>query len=102
MVDGAEEEIDGREEVGIEDGNEIAGSRFQTFLEGAGFVAFPVGAVMVFDGVADVAVAFAEGFGKGMGVVGGIVEDLNLEEFPRVLHLDDLVDQALQHVPLVI
>src|SRR4051794_38857301 len=84
VVDGAHQEVGGGQEIGIEDGDKLAGREFETCLESARLVAFAVNAVEVLDVVANVAVTLAEGFGKLGGVVGGIVKNLNLEEFPGV------------------
>ena len=96
------QEVGGRNEIGVEDGDHFAGGGLQPFLQRAGFKAVAIGAVMILDGVAEGAVAFDQGAGKGRGVVGGIVQHLNLEQFPRVVHLDGLFDQAFHHVALVI
>jgi hypothetical protein len=40
--------------------------------------------------------------GDGLSFVGGIVQDLNFEQFPRVIELGDGVDEALDDVALVV
>ena len=77
-------------------------ARLEAFLQRAGLKTLAIGAMQVFNGVPDIAVAFAERFRESMGVVGGIVENLNLQKFARVLDFHRFIDQALQHVALVI
>ena len=43
------QEIGGRNEIRVEDGNQFAGGGLQPFLQGAGFVAMPVCAMVVLD-----------------------------------------------------
>ena len=75
---------------------------FEPFLQRAGLEAVAVRAVVVLDRVAHVAVALDQRFGKWRGVVGGIVEHLDLQQLLRVLDLDDFFDQPLDDVTLVI
>ena len=102
VVNGAREEIGGREEIGVEDGDQFAGGGLQAFLQRAGFEAVAVGAVMILDGISQGAIALDQRLGEGRGVVGGIVQHLDLQQFLRVLHLDDFFDQPLHHIALVI
>jgi hypothetical protein len=59
-------------------------------------------AVVVLDRVAQRAVAFHQRFRERRGIVGGIVEDLNLQQVLRVLDPGHFFDQPLHHVTLVI
>ncbi len=102
VVNGAHQKIGGRNKIGIEDGDEFAGGGFQAFLEGSGFIAVAIAAVQIVDGVAEGAIAFHQGFGEGGGIVGGIVQHLDLQELLRIIHLDGLFDQPLHHVALVV
>ena len=56
VMDRARQEIGGRDEIGVEDGDKFAGGGFQPFLQRAGLETFAVGAVVIFDGMPDVAV----------------------------------------------
>ena len=73
----------------------------QSIFEGAGFVTFAIGAVNVDDGQALRGVAFDAGAGDLAGFVGGIVEDLHVEQFAWVVESRDGFDQTLDHVALV-
>lgn len=92
----------GGDKIGVKYGNEFAGGAFQPFLEGARFETLAIGPVMVFDVVPDISISFTEGLGESMGIVGGIVEDLNLQQIARVFNFHHFVDEALQNIALVI
>ena len=51
VVDDLHDPLAGRDEVGVEDGDELAFGDFEAFVEGSGFVAVAVGAVEVNDGL---------------------------------------------------
>ncbi len=99
---GAAEKICGRNKVRIENGDEFAGCRFQTFLQRAGFEAFAIVAMNVGDGDAESAVSLDAIAGDLLSLVGGIIENLDIEKFARVIELRDGLDEALDHVALVV
>src|ERR1035438_9424493 len=101
MLDGAREEIRRRDEIGIENGDEFACGGLQSFLQRAGFEALAIVAVMVFDGEPQSAIALHQRRGKWGGVVGGIVQHLDLEQLAGILDAGDLVDEPLDDVPFV-
>ena len=101
VVYGARKEVGRRDEIGVEDGDQLPGGGQQPFLERAGFESVAIGAVVILDGVVKSPVPIHQGAGKGRGVVGGIVQHLDLEQILGVVHLDDFFDQALHHVALV-
>src|SRR5581483_3488979 len=101
VVNGAEEEIGGRDEIGVEDGDEFSGRRLQPFLQGAGLETFAVGPMDVFDGVADIAVTLAERRSEFARLVRGIVQHLDLQQLARIFDFDDFIDQSFEYVPLV-
>ena len=49
MMHGPLQKIDGRNEIGVENGDDLAGRGLQSVLQRAGFVAVPVVAMDVFD-----------------------------------------------------
>jgi hypothetical protein len=57
--------------------------------------------VEIDDGVAERAVAFDDALGDGGGLVGGVVEDLDLEEVARVLDFGDGFEEAIDDELLV-
>ena len=69
VMNGAQKKIDGRNEIRIENGDEFAGRRAQAFLQRARLIAFTIGAMVIFDVMADVSVFFAECFGKLVAVI---------------------------------
>ena len=71
------EPVGGWDEVGVEDGDEVAFGDFEAFVERSGFVAVAVGAVNVDDGVAEGGVTRDDLLGDLLRFVGGVVEDLD-------------------------
>ena len=90
-----------RSEVGVEDGDEFAGGGFEALVESAGFKSDAVGAVEIDDRVAHGPVAFDDGSGDFFGFVGGVVEDLDLQQLARIFDLADGVDEAVDDELLV-
>ena len=97
------EDVGLRQEVGVEDQDELALGRAQAVLERAGLEAGAVGAVDVLD--VEVGVARAElgdlALADLLRLVGGVVEHLDLEAVARVADGGDGVEQPLDHVHLV-
>ena len=102
VVNGAPQEVGGDDKVGVEDRDHDAGGRFEAFLQCAGLEAVAVGAVVVFDGVAEGAVFGDEAFGERVGFVSGVIEDLNLQLVLRVVDLDDGFNEAFDDEALII
>ena len=90
------------DEIGVEDENAVAGRRVETRGEGARLVAVAVGAVEDRDVDAALPPLAGTPLGKGGGVVGGVVEDLDLEEVAGVGEAAGGVDEALDDVLLVV
>ncbi len=90
------------DEIGVENQDIVAGGRVEPLGEGARLVAVPVGAVE--DGDVDASPPPLVGAlaGEGGGVVGGVVEDLDLEEVAGVGEAAGGVDEALDDVRLVV
>ena len=106
VVDDAEEPVGWGDEVGVEDGDELALGGFEAFFEGAGFVAVAVGAVEIVDGLGGEAfgaggVAGDDGGGDVFGFVGGVVEDLDFEAVAGVVETADGVEEAVDDELLV-
>ena len=107
LVDDAVKPVGRRDEVGVEDGDELALGDLEAFFECAGLVAVAVGAVEVDDGLRREAfgaggIALDDGFGDDGGLVGGVVEDLDLEAVARILDAAAGVDEAVDDELLVI
>jgi len=85
---GPGQEIGGRDEVRVEDRNELRPSPSSgPPAKRRPLEAFPVGAVKVLHVVSEGAVLCRQGFGERMRLVGGIVQDLDLEQVPGVVQL---------------
>ena len=87
VVDDLHQPVARRDEVGVEDGDELAAGGFKAFVEGSGLEPVAIGAVQIDDGVAEGAITLADGRGDLFGFVGGVVEDLNLEQFAGVVEI---------------
>ena len=74
----------GRHEVGVEDEHELAAGRLEARRERARLEAGAVGAVEVVDVEALLAVALDRAARDRLRLVGGVVEDLDLEELLRI------------------
>ena len=74
----------------------------QPFLQRAGFEALAIVAVMIFDRESQRAIALDQRLGKWSGVVGGIVQHLDLQQLAGILDAGHFVDEPLDDVPFVI
>ncbi len=90
------------DEIGVENENVVAGRRLETRGEGARLVAAAGGAVEDRDVDAPPPPLAGALTGQGGGLVGGVVEDLDLEEVAGVGEAAGGVDEALDDVPLVV
>ena len=90
-----------RDEVGVEDGDELAFGHLKAGAEGSGLEAVAVGAMNVDDVVAERGIAVDDGGGDLPGFVGGVVEDLDFELLARILHGANGFDQAINDKLLV-
>ena len=95
------EEIGRGDEVRVEDGHELAGRLPEARLERSRLVAAPVDPVQVADVDASGRVTAHGRLRNCLGLVGRVIQDLNLEQLPRVVHLADGVDQPVRDVHLV-
>ena len=99
---GALQEVGGRDEIGVENRHELAARDLQSGLERAGLVASAVGPVDVGDVDARARVP-PHGACRDTGrLVCRVVQDLNLEQVPRIVQLADRVDQPVGDVHLVV
>jgi hypothetical protein len=96
------EEIGRRQEVGVEDGDELASRDLEAGFERAGFEAAAIRAVVVLDVDALRCEAPDGELGDAAGLVRRVVEHLDLEQLARVLDTADSVDEPVGHVHLVV
>jgi hypothetical protein len=89
----APQEVRGRHEVGIEDGDEFTGGGLESRLERAGFETRPVGAVVVRDVEPAARVALNRQLRDVAGLVGRIVQNLDLQLLARVVDAAHRIDQ---------
>jgi hypothetical protein len=100
-MDRLHEEVGGRDEIRVEDEDVLALAAIEALTEGAGFEAGAVHAVDVLDVEALGPEPLDLGLGDLSGLVGGIVEDLDLEQLPWVIELADGVQKTLDDVKLI-
>ena len=96
------QEVGLRNEVGVEDRDEVAARDLQALVERAGLVAGAILAMDVLDVDALHRVAAHGELGDLPGLVGRVVEHLDLEQLARVFDLADRVDQPIDDVHLVV
>ena len=90
-----------RNEVGIENTNEITLSGRKPGLQSAGFEPSAIDAVDQLHVEPPALQILHAGGGQFPRVVGGIVEDLDLQQVARIIDLADRLEQALDNVDLV-
>src|ERR1700691_2784627 len=98
----AAQKIRGRNKIRIEDGHKFTGRRFEAFLQRARFVAFAIVAMDVADGHSEGPLAFYTVAGDLAGLVGRIVENLNLEQLARIIELRSGFDKPFDHEAFVV
>jgi len=101
VVHAAEEEVGARDEVRIEDGDQVALRGDEALLQRAGLEAAPVVAVQVGDVDPGAALPLDQRSGDPLRLVRRVVEDLDLQPLPRVFDRADGLDETLHHVHLI-
>ena len=96
------QEVGGRDEVGVEDGDELAARRLQPGLERARLVPGAIGAVEVLDVDALRGEAPDRQLGDAARLVGRVVQHLDFEQLARVVDAAHRLDQAIGDVHLVV
>ena len=96
------EEVARRHEVGVEDRDELAARRLESFFERAGLVPDAVRPVDVLDVEPARRLAANGELGNVARLVGRIVEDLDLEEIQRIVDRAHRVDEPIDDVHLVV
>jgi hypothetical protein len=102
VMDDAHEPVGGRDEIGVEDGDELAFGYVEAFVERAGFEAVAVGAMDIDDGMAERGVALDDFCGDLLGFVGGVVENLDFQAVARVVDGADGFDEAVDDKLLIV
>src|SRR4051794_27631925 len=84
-----------RSEVGVEDADEFALGGLESVIERSSLEAFAIGAVDVGDGLTHRGVTFDDCASDLDGLIGGIVEHLDVEAVTRIFHLADGIDESI-------
>ena len=95
------EEVLGDDEVGIEDGDQFARGRGDAGLESTSFVALTIVAMAILHIEATLYVTGDEGRSVSGGLVGRVVENLDLEKAVRVTDFAGALEQAFHHIKLI-
>src|SRR5579862_203963 len=102
MVDRVLQDIGMRHEVGVEDEDELALAGIQTGLQGSGLEALSVDAVNKFRLEPFLPQLQDAGGGDVPGVVGRVIQNLNLKKFPGIVERGHRLQEALDDVILII
>jgi len=106
VVDYLHQPVRRGDEVGVEDGDQFAARDLQALVQRARLVSVAVGAMQMHDGLRREArsaarVALDDLGGHLHRLVGGVVEQLNLEAVARILDAADRVDEPVDDELLV-
>ncbi len=101
VMDALEQKIRGRNKVGVENGNELALRRLQPLSQRPRLVALAVVAVMIGDRMPKRGIPLHQDACDLYGLVGRVVEQLDVQLFAWVLQPADRVQQAVHHILLI-
>ena len=101
VVDHPAYAISTRNEVGVEDQNELTRRFFESRFQRAGFEAFAIVAMMINNVKALFEVLVYRSRSDLLRVIGRIVQHLNLEQLTRIVQLDHCLDQPLGDIHLI-
>ena len=101
-MDRAPQHVRRRNEIRVEDEDELAAARFKAMFQRASFEARPVRPMDQLDIEPGRAQLLHLAGGDGRGLIGRIVQHLHLEQLARVIELRDRLQQPLDHVHLVV
>ena len=102
VIDGARQEVGLRNEVGVEDRDELAARDLQALVERAGLVAGAIRAVDVLDVDALHRMATHGELRDLLRLVRRIVQHLDLEQLARIFDLADSIDQPIDDIHFVV
>src|SRR4029077_18592124 len=89
-------------EIGVEDGDELAAGRLQPLGQGTRLVALAIRTMQITHFESQGAIAFDTVASDFLGLIGGIVENLHLEQTRRIIQARNRLDQPLDNVALVV
>ena len=95
------QEVRRRDEIGVEDRDELALRLAQARLERARLESAPVGAMKIRDVESALRLPLHRARRDVAGLIGRVVQHLDFEQVPRIVDLADGVDEPLRHVHLV-
>jgi hypothetical protein len=101
-MDRSHQEVARWYEIRIEDGNEFSGRALHSFLKRARLKPVTVGPVMILDRQSRGPALRYQKFSERVGVIGGIVEHLDLQQLARILDFDRFLDQAFDDKSFIV
>jgi Protein of unknown function (DUF3303) len=101
MMHRLQQEIFRRHEIGVEDSDELALRRLHARLQSASLEALAMGAVMISNSVSQGGIALDHRLRHFDGLVGGIVEQLDVQLVARVIEAANRLHQPVDHELLV-
>src|SRR6266852_19421 len=101
VMDAFQQKVGWRNKIGVKDGNEFALRRFQSFGKGAGLVALTIVAVQVGHRMSKRGVAIHQNACHLDGLVGRVVQQLDVELFSRIVEPAHGVEEPVHHILLV-
>ncbi len=96
------QEVGPRDEIGVEDGDELTARHLQAGLERTRLVPGPIGAVDVVDVDAFGREAADRRLGNGPRLVGRVIEHLDFQQLARVIDAAHRIDQPIRDVHFVV
>jgi hypothetical protein len=90
-----------RNEIGIENANKLTGSRLEPDCERTGLEAGPIHAMYQLNIEPALPQFLRAGSGYLAGIVGGIVQHLDLEQISRIIELADRTQKAFYHINFI-
>ena len=99
---GSLQEVGRRDEIGVKHGEEFAACVGKPLAQGTGFVAFAIGASELGD-IDSVLLMVCDAAGDDLaGIIGRVVQNLNLEPICGPVESGDGVDQTADHMTFIV
>src|SRR5215469_12961590 len=87
VMDGTQQEVLGGRKVRVENGDEIAFRRLQSFRQRTRLKSLAIGAMVIADGISEGCIPLNQGRAYLGRLVGGIIEHLNVELVAGIIDL---------------
>src|SRR5215470_4143549 len=101
VVYAPQQEIGGRDEIGVEDGDEFSFGTLKPGGERSGLETFAILTVMIGYGISEGGVTFDQLAGNFDSFIGRVVEELDIKFLARIFEFANGIEQAVNHVLFV-